>query len=94
MLKRITAHYTHINFPYCKESYQHKYKIINLLIQCGYEIEFDVLSYNSPSLLDWAEGEYIRKYLPPLNTQIPKPEGGYIVNKKAKTITVREILEQ
>ena len=92
MLKRIAAHYTHINYPSSKESYEHKYEIIRLLIKCGFDINFDVLSYNSTSLLDWAEGDYIRKYEPPLNYQIPKPDGGYTVNKKAKTITVKEVL--
>lgn len=88
MLKRISAHLAHILYPYCKESYSHKYNILRQIET----IEFDVLSYNL-LLLDETEGEYIRKYKPPLNTQIPKPEGGYWVNKKARTITLEEILE-
>lgn len=88
MLKRISAHIAHILYPYCKESYSHKYNILRQIET----IEFDVLSYNL-LLLDQTEGEYIRKYKPPLNTQIPKPEGGYWVNKKARTITLKEILE-
>lgn len=93
MLKRIAAHFTHINYPYCKESEEHKYQILRLLHKCGFQIQFDVLEYTNISLLDQKEGEYIRKYEPPLNYQIPKPEGGWTVNRKAKTITVKEIIQ-
>lgn len=93
MLKRISSHYTHIRYPYNKESEEHKYQILRLLHKCGYQIQFDVLEYTTLSLLDQKEGEWIRKLEPPLNYQIPKPEGGWTVNKKAKTITVKELLQ-
>lgn len=40
----------------------------------GVRIGFDVLEYTDD--LKEAEGRLIRKYLPILNTQIPKAEGG------------------
>ena len=93
MLQRIATHYTHIKFPYSKESEQHKYQIMRLLHKCGYPIAFDVLEYTTIPLLDQKEGEWIRKLEPPLNYQIPKPDGGWKTNRKAKTITVKELLQ-
>ena len=44
--------------------------------------------------IGYREGEYIRKYLPFLNTQIPKQENyhNYDYNKRAKYITLDSIL--
>ena len=41
------------------------------------------------------EGEYIRKYRPALNTQIPKADNwrSYEINEIASTITLSEILQ-
>ena len=51
----------------------------------------DVLLYCKEEDLTAAEGEYIRKYLPPLNTQIPKVEGGWEVNN-IKDLTLPQLL--
>lgn len=90
MLKRLSAHMTHTQYPYCSESHQNKYKIYRQLIAQGYTLKFEVLEYTT--LLDEAECYWINKYLPPLNYQIPKESGGYRINKKARTIQVQEIL--
>ena len=44
--------------------------------------------------IGFTEGKYIRKYLPFLNTQIPKEEDyrKYSYNKRAKYITLDSIL--
>lgn len=75
MLERVAAHYVGINTVAAK-----KYRIIWEVAQdlkCG--IEFDVLYYAKETNKDaiteeigQKEGELIRQYLPPLNTQIPK----------------------
>ena len=42
------------------------------------------------------EGEYIREYMPCLNTQIPKVENWnfFDINQKARTITFSEIIKE
>ncbi len=76
MLKRMAQHYVGIN----TES-EDKYKILKQLQQQGYRITFDVLYYAQSNTvkgiqeeLGEQEGKLIRKYLPPLNTQIPDAE--------------------
>ena len=76
MLKRIAQHYVGIQ----KEK-EKKYRILAEARRRGYDINFDVLYYaNSHRYADKLaeigekEGEYIRKYNPILNTQIPKEE--------------------
>ena len=74
MLKRITQHYVGI-----KTQSELKYRVLAEASRKGHNIEFDVLYYATQSGYNAAkeeigtkEGEYIRKYKPALNTQIPK----------------------
>ena len=58
-----------------------KYRIMQEAQRKGHSINFDVLYYakskgsiNRMAEIGEKEGEYIRQYLPILNTQIPKEE--------------------
>ena len=90
MLRRVAEHMTQI----VKGKESHKYSILHQARERGYTIQFDVLEYCHEWELDMAEGEYIRKYRPPLNYQIPKRNGGYVIQRKAKWITLKEIMEK
>lgn len=76
MQRRVAEHYVGI-----KTQSEKKYRILAEMQRKGYSIDFDVL-YNAKSTrhgeitqeIGEKEGEYIRKYHPPLNTQIPKEE--------------------
>lgn len=74
MLYRISEHYVGI-----KMGTEKKYRILSEAWRKGHIISFDVLyiakskDYNSQVIeIGEKEGEYIRKYNPILNTQIPK----------------------
>lgn len=76
MLRRIAQHYVGI-----KRQSERKYRVMAEAQRKGHAIEFDVLYYaKAPSYsaitneIGEKEGEYIRQYLPPLNSQIPKAE--------------------
>ena len=76
MLRRIAEHYVGI-----KTGSEKKYRILAEVRRRGHPITFDVLYYaKSRRLVDRLaeigekEGEYIRKYKPILNTQIPKAD--------------------
>lgn len=76
MLKRVANHYVNI-----KTEAEKKYRIMAEAQRKGHSISFDVLYYATARTLSAIkeeigkkEGEYIRQYLPPLNTQIPKAE--------------------
>lgn len=76
MLRRVSEHYVGI-----KSMSEKKYRILAEAQRKGYSIGFDVLydakskSYNEITQeIGEMEGVYIRKYHPPLNTQIPKAE--------------------
>ena len=92
MLRRIAQHYAGI-----QQGTEKKYRIISEAERKGHPITFDVLYYaKSRRLVDRLaeigekEGEYIRKYKPILNTQIPKAEDW---NKyENRTVDAREIL--
>ena len=93
MLKRIANHYVNI-----KTEAEKKYRIMAEAQRKGHSISFDVLYYataRTPSAIieeiGKKEGEYIRQYLPPLNTQIPKAEDWqkWDVNK----VDAREVLQ-
>ena len=84
------------------ESYNsHKYEIMREAIRRGKRISFELI-YKSEETdedkieedIGYQEGVYIRKYLPPLNYQIPKEDNWrkFSVNKKAKTIKLDELL--
>ncbi len=74
MLKRIAQHYVGI-----KKQHEPKYRILAEAQRKRHTINFDVLYYASTGgyfaiqdEIGTKEGEYIRKYKPVLNTQIPK----------------------
>ena len=76
MLRRVAQHYAGIRMGTEK-----KYRIIQEAQRNGHPITFDVLYYakskgsvNRMAEIGEKEGEYIRQYLPILNTQIPKEE--------------------
>ena len=73
MRERIAEHIYEINWGGEK-----KYRILREMRLAGVRIGFDVLEYTED--LKEAEGRLIRKYLPILNTQIPKEEGGWLVH--------------
>ncbi len=96
MLYRLAEHFVGMKIP--KE---HKYRILAEAKRRGYKVNFDVLYYARSSLpaeieeeIGKAEGEFIRRYRPPLNTQIPKESDWhrYDYNSSATTITLDEIL--
>lgn len=79
----------------------HKYQILREAKQHEHRVTFDVLCYAKSSQkhdleeeLGAAEGYYIRKLRPPLNTQIPHADNWrkYDYNAKANAITLEEIL--
>ena len=73
MLERIAEHYVEIK----KES-EDKYRVLAEVQRQGLSIDFDVLYYAKSADIEneigQKEGEFIREYLPVLNTQIPKAE--------------------
>ena len=76
MLRRIAEHYVGI-----KTGSEKKYRILAEARRRGHPITFDVLYYakskgiaNRLAEIGEKEGEYIRHYMPLLNTQIPKAE--------------------
>ena len=76
MLRRVSEHYVGI-----KTKSNKKYKILAQARENGNGINFDVLYYAKGQSYDIKfdeisnkEGEYIRKYKPLLNAQIPKAE--------------------
>lgn len=76
MLRRIAEHYVGI-----KTGSEKKYRILAEARRRGHPITFDVLYYakskgipNQLAEIGEKEGEYIRNYMPILNTQIPKAE--------------------
>ena len=93
MLRRIAQHYVGI-----KTGSERKYRILAEVQGKGYGITFDVLYHatrtNSADIeeeIGQKEGEYINRYHPILNTQIPH-EGNY---KRYETVhhDAREIVE-
>ena len=98
MLRRVAEHYVAI-----QQQAERKYRILEEAQRKGHAINFDVLyvarSWYSSEIEDeigQKEGEYIRKYRPALNTQIPKADNwrSYEINEIASTITLSEILQQ
>ena len=76
MLRRIAEHYVGI-----KTGSEKKYRILAEARRRGHPVTFDVLYYakskgvaNQLAEIGEKEGEYIRHYMPILNTQIPKAE--------------------
>ena len=82
MLRRVAQHYVGI-----QNETEKKYRILAEARRKGHSINFDVLYYaKSRNYVDKLneigekEGEYIRKYNPMLNTQIPKEENWHTFN--------------
>lgn len=76
MLLRIAEHYVGI-----RQGSEKKYRILAELQRKGHTVCFDVLYYAQKTKraeieeeIGAKEGEFIRKYRPPLNTQIPKED--------------------
>lgn len=98
MLNRVNTHQHYIQ----TRQQDRKYSILNDLIQKGYQIQFDVL-YVSQRVTEIAiyndlgkkEGIYIRRYLPCLNTQIPKVDdwNKWDYNPIARKITADDIIK-
>ena len=98
MLKRVAQHYVAI-----KTQAKRKYRILAEAQRKGHSINFDVLYDAKRKRYDditeeigQKEGEYIREYMPCLNTQIPKVENWnfFDINQKARTITFSEIIKE
>ena len=98
MMWRLAKHNTRIKYPD-----NHKYRILAEAKRKGHCVRFEAIyDAKSTNYLDMVEeiganeGYYIRKYLPPLNEQIPK-EGDwhkFDVNPRAREITLEEILRE
>lgn len=100
MMKRIIEHIIEIKRDTPRE---YKYKILKQATNHNQKIKFDVLyysinqdHYNIENDIGKKEGEFIRKFLPPLNYQIPREDNykKFTINKKATTVTLEEILEK
>lgn len=97
MLCRVAQHLLAIQ----SES-SHKYSILREATENNHIIKFDVMYYTKRKReeaikkdIGQREGYLIRKHKPALNYQVPRKDDwhSYTVNKKAKTITLQEILE-
>lgn len=94
MLVRIAEHYVGI-----RQGSEKKYRILAELQRNGHTVCFDVLYYAQKTKraeiedeIGAKEGEFIRKYLPPLNTQIPKEEDWHQYN--VNHVDAREVLKE
>ena len=96
MLKRVAQHYVGI-----KLQSKRKYRILAEAQRKGHAINFDVLYQAKQTWhteiadeIGAKEGEYIRQYMPALNTQLPHAEDWRLfdLNKVAQSITLSEIL--
>ena len=85
-----------------KLSKSHKYQVLREAKQKGQTVTFSVVYYaKSKRMCDIreeigiAEGEYIRKLRPPLNTQIPHADDWrkYENNPAAASVTLEELLK-
>lgn len=96
MLWRLAEHYVSM-----KDPTEHKYRILAEAKRRGHKVNFnklyDVKSARPVKIkeeIGKAEGYFIRKYKPPLNTQIPKEEDWrkFDINHAAATVTLDDIL--
>lgn len=94
MLVRVAQHYVGI-----KKGSEKKYRILAEAQRKGHQIDFDVLydakgqwNTETEEEIGSKEGEYIRLYLPVLNTQIPKAEDWRKWDVNA--VDAREVLKQ
>jgi len=99
---RIAFHIMNLTDQSIRDSHSHKYDVIREAVGRKIIVEFDLL-YKAKEIdkekiqeeIGIKEGELIRKYMPPLNYQIPKEKNykRYTVQKTAKTITLDEIMD-
>ncbi len=98
MLYRLAEHFVDFKNPK-----NHKYRILAEAKRRGHKVRFekvyDVCSshpFEIEEELGRTEGEFIRRYRPPLNTQIPKETDWrkYEYNSTANTITLEEIINR
>ena len=94
MLKRIASHYVGI-----QTGSEKKYRLLSEIQRNGHPIDFDVLYYAQQKRtaaireeIGSKEGEFIRQYLPVLNTQIPKAEDWHKWN--TNMVDAAEVLAQ
>ena len=94
MLKRVAYHYVGI-----QTGSEKKYRLLSEIQRNGHKIEFDVLYYAQGASAEAIreeigskEGEFIRQYLPVLNTQIPKAEDWHKWN--TNIVDAAEVLAQ
>ena len=97
MLWRVAEHYVGI-----KLQKEHKYRLMAEAQRRGYTVSFGVLYYAKSKWkkditeeIGKAEGEFIRKYKPLLNTQIPREANWqkYAVNRDASKMTADEFIK-
>ena len=95
VLDRIACHLCNINKD-SDEWKSHKYDIIREAMENSLSIGFDLLEgdIETEQELGEREGYWIRKFMPPLNRQIPKEEDyrRYSTNKKASIISLSEVM--
>ena len=94
MLKRVAHHYVGI-----QTGSEKKYRLLSEIQRNGHKIEFDVLYYAQGASakaireeIGSKEGEFIRQYLPVLNTQIPRAEDWHKQN--TNMVDAAEVLAQ
>lgn len=91
MLKRVCQHLECIDK--CNSPRDcNKYRVLHMAQIKSKKISFDVMQYAAEDDLDKVEGELIRKYIPDLNYQIPKENGGWTANRRAKWVRLKDIL--
>ena len=98
MLVRVAQHMTNIKYEMSKSN---KYVVLRQALQREIQIQFDVMYVSNRQQQDEVdddighrEAELIRQYMPVLNYQLPLLDNyhRFETNKKAKTITLDEIL--
>ena len=94
----MAQHWADITVPHGKE---HKYQVLAEAKNKGHKIRFlrlyEAKSSSEQELIEELgskEGQYIRAYLPPLNTQIPCEDDwrSYTTNNSASTVSLYDIL--
>ena len=98
ILQRMAQHYAGMRLQS-----NHKYCVLSGARRYGHRIRFSILyaaaAGNSKAITEeigQKEGEYIRRYRPPLNYQIPKEENWheFTTNPRSMTISLSDLLER
>lgn len=98
MISRLANHIFFIQ--HLQQTKSHKYEVLALAELMGYKVKFDVLYYSITTGkkmeedIGRKEAEFINRYHPPLNYQIPDINDyhHYTINRTAKTISLLDIL--